>query len=243
MRNGCLFISDVHLGLENTENEIKKENSLIKLIELHKNQIGYLFIVGDLFDYWFEYKYVYQKGYNEILSVFKKLVSEGIEIHYLIGNHDFMHKDFFEKQIGVKLHRNNFNFEIETHKFFIAHGDDFVYNDYGYKILKKILRNRFTQCLYSIIHPDFGIWLASSISKKSRNYTDKKEYGKIDGLLETAKSKIDFGIDYVIMGHTHIKKIVDYKSGIYVNLGSWLNKPYYAIYKNNKLEILEWEID
>jgi UDP-2,3-diacylglucosamine hydrolase len=122
----------------------------------------------------------------------------------------------------------------------LGHGDGLVENDLGYKILKSILRNKFIQRLYSIFHPDFGIWLASSSSKKSRDYTAEKSYGKVDGLLETAKKKIDEGFDFVLFGHSHIRIEESYKNGKYINLGTWLSRPCYAKFESEEIEIIEW---
>lgn len=128
---------------------------------------------------------------------------------------------------------------MNNKKFFIGHGDGLVQNDNGYKILKKILRNKFLQRIYSIIHPDLGISLASNTSKKSRDYTTKKNYGKIDGLMETAKDKIDDGYDYVIFGHSHNQAFEKYKNGYYINLGTWLDKPCYGKFIDS-FEIINW---
>jgi UDP-2,3-diacylglucosamine hydrolase len=118
-----------------------------------------------------------------------------------------------------------------------------VNNDLGYKILKKILRNKAIQNIYSLLHPDLGIAIASKTSKTSREYTTQKHYGEIDGLFERAKQKIDSGYDYVIMGHSHYRAFENYKNGYYINLGSWLTEPCYGIFKNSKFDIIEWKLN
>lgn len=235
-----IFISDLHFGLLSQEAEKLREKKFIDFLQFAKNNCDQFFILGDLFDYWFEYRRVIQKGYFRTLTAISDLVEAGIKVHYIIGNHDFMHRDFFENEIGVTLYENELKIEIENKKFFLAHGDGLVENDLGYKILKKVLRNKNVQKFYSLIHPDFGIWLASSSSKKSRNYTTQKSYGENDGLLNSAKKIIDNGYDFVIFGHTHEQKNITYKNGQYINLGTWLNKPCYGIFKNQKFEIIEW---
>ncbi|MBK7103867.1 MAG: UDP-2,3-diacylglucosamine diphosphatase [Ignavibacteriae bacterium] len=235
-----IFISDLHFGLLSREAEKLREKKFVEFLQFAKNECDQFFILGDLFDYWFEYRRVIQKGYFRTLTAISDLVESGIKVHYLIGNHDFMHRDFFEKELGVKLYENELKIEIDDKKFFLAHGDGLVENDLGYKILKKVLRNKNVQKLYSLIHPDLGIWLASSSSKTSRNYTTQKSYGEIDGLLKTAQKIIDDGYDYVLFGHSHEQKNVIYKNGQYINLGTWLDKPCYGIYKNQNFEIIEW---
>lgn len=237
----AFFVSDLHFGLLDSAQEKSRERSFVNFLEYCKTNTDQLFILGDLFDYWFEYKRVIQKGYFRTFTALQDLVEAGVEVHYFIGNHDFMHRDYFEKEIGLILHPSELEIIIDDKKFFLGHGDGLVANDLGYNILKKILRNNFLQKMYSIFHPDFGIWLASSSSKTSRDYTTEKSYGEVDGLLETAKKKIDEGFDYVVFGHTHIRRKEIYKSGQYINLGTWLNSPCYGKFSNNKFEIIDWD--
>ena len=237
----AFFVSDLHFGLFPREEEKERERKFVEFLEFTKNEAEQLFIVGDLFDYWFEYKRVIQKGYFRTFTALQNLTEAGVKVHYIIGNHDFMHRDFFEKDLGVNVYENPLDIVLDDKKFFIAHGDGLVSNDLGYRILKKILRNKTTQKLYSILHPDFGIWLASSSSKRSRNFTTGKSYGETDGMLEAAKKIINTGNDYVVFGHSHIKKEETFDNGAYYNLGTWLKVPYYGKFSNGKFEIIEWK--
>ena len=239
-RKNYFFISDIHLGLQSPEVEREKEKKLIAFLDNAKVNCDELFIIGDLFDYWFEYKRVIQKGFIQTLAKLKELSESGISIHYIIGNHDFLHRDFFEKEIGAILYRDSLEVKINGKKFLLAHGDGLVKNDLGYKILKKILRNSLLQKIYSLVHPDLGIKIASATSKTSRDYTAGKNYGEVDGLFETAKSKIDSGFDYVIFGHSHQRSFEKYNNGFYVNLGSWLDQPCYGRF-NESFEIIDWK--
>ncbi len=239
LHKNYFFISDIHLGLQSPEVEREKEKKLIAFLDNAKLNCDELFIIGDLFDYWFEYKRVIQKGFIQTLAKLKELSESGIRIHYIIGNHDFLHRDFFEKEIGAILYRDSLEVKINGKKFLLAHGDGLVKNDLGYKILKKILRNSFLQKIYSLVHPDLGIKIASATSKTSRDYTAGKNYGEVDGLFETAKSKIDSGFDYVIFGHSHQRSFEKYNNGFYVNLGSWLDQPCYGRF-NESFEIIDW---
>jgi UDP-2,3-diacylglucosamine hydrolase len=239
VNNTYLFISDIHLGLQSKETEKAKELKLVSFLNYARENCSELFIAGDLFDYWFEYKRVYQKGFFRTLTALQDLTQAGVKVHYFIGNHDFLHRNFFTDEIGVELHEDGIDKTLNGKRFFIAHGDGLVKNDWGYNILKAILRNKFIQKLYSLIHPDLGVYLASHTSKTSREYTSQKNYGDIDGLFEAAKKKIDSGFDYVLFGHLHKRVYEKYKSGLYVNLGSWLSKPCYGIFKDNKFEIVD----
>lgn len=240
MRDSYYFLSDVHLGLENREKEWKKESLLIEALHSIKNDAKELFIVGDLFDYWFEYKKVYQKGYFRTLSALHEITKAGIPVHYVIGNHDFMHRDFFEDVLNVKLYEDNIERKIDGKNFFIAHGDGLIKDDYLYNILKKILRNKKIQFLYSLLHPDFGIWFASGSSRKSRKSTVKYEKDPRDKLFEFSKKLIDNGTDYVIMGHTHKRAFEHYKKGYYINLGTWLKMPCLGRYRDGHFEFIEF---
>ncbi len=234
------FISDVHLGLQNEEQEKLKEKKLVEFLKFAHDNCDELFIVGDLFDYWFEYKRVIQKGFLRTLGALASYRDSGKKIHYIIGNHDFLHKDFFEKEIGAVVYEDEIKIELNGQKFFIAHGDGLMAGDSGYKMLKKVLRNKFIQRLYSMIHPDLGIKIASGSSKASRDYTSTKDYGEFSGLLDTAKLLINQNYDYVVFGHSHRKTIEKFNNGTYINLGTWLLKPCYGKFTNN-FEILDWE--
>lgn len=241
MNKNVYFISDIHLGLFTPEEEKVREGLLVDFLRHIQKDASHLYILGDLFDYWFEYKRVIQKDFFRTMTSLYELVESGVEVHYIIGNHDFLHKDFFSERVGVFLHQDPIVVSFNSVKFFLGHGDGLVKNDKGYKILKKFFRNKFLQRLYSMIHPDLGIKIASSTSKTSRNYTSEKHYGYTDGLFETASKKIDNGFDYVIFGHSHDRIIKAHKNGFYVNLGTWLDEPCYGLFNGEKFEIIEWK--
>ncbi len=233
------FVSDLHLGLGEKKEEEFKEKLFVSFLNSLNPETSRLFIVGDLFDYWFEYRRVIQKGYYRTFTAIKNFTEQGGTVHYLIGNHDFLHRDFFEADLKVNLIRDNLEATFSGKKFFIAHGDGMLKNDTGYKILKKILNNKFLQAIYSLIHPDLGIWIASSASKTSRKYTTQKDYGFADGLLNVAQEKIEAGFDYVVFGHSHVKQFVKHQNGFYINLGSWLDNPCYGKFENGNFEIID----
>jgi UDP-2,3-diacylglucosamine hydrolase len=241
LKENYYFISDLHFGLLSQSEEVERELKFVKFLDSIKDSAKELYILGDLFDYWFEYKKVMQKGYFRTFTALNNLVIAGTKVHYLIGNHDFMHRDFFEKEVGVKLYKREIEVVLDGKKFFLGHGDGLVKNDTGYLILKKIFRSKVAQNLYSLIHPNLGIKIAQGTSKTSRDYTGNKDYGEGDGLFEFAKKKLDSGFNYVVLGHTHKERIEKYNSGTYINLGTWLTKPMYGIYKNGKFDLKDWE--
>jgi len=232
------FISDIHLGFYERSKDKILEDKLINFLENIPID-STLIIIGDLFDYWFDYRKVIPSNFYRTLCKFSELKNKNIKVIYLIGNHDFGHYVFFKKELNIEPIENDLELELLGKKFYLSHGDGKSYNDNGYKILKLILRNKLAQKLYRLFHPDFGIWLASGSSRKSRHYTETKDFGPRDGLKDFAFSKIDEGFDYVIMGHRHKMEFVEYKHGFYVNLGTWLIKPIYGTFDGNKFEIRE----
>lgn len=224
------FISDVHLGHQLREKDKLRENALLSFLDSIKPDCERLVIVGDLFDYWFEYKTVIPRYYYRTLNAIAEFVDAGIPIDYVMGNHDFGHNTFFKEEFGIDIYKEDVVREYLGKKFYLSHGDGKAYNDRGYLILKSILRNNLCQKLFRALHPDFGIRLAWGSSKKSREYTSEKNYGEADGMRDFAEKKIREGFDYVIMGHRHKAEIVDFKTGKYINLGEWLKNPTYGVF-------------
>lgn len=240
MKSGSyVFISDLHLGISDAETETKKESVLVNFLRNLSGETEALFIVGDLYDYWFEYRKVYQKGFFRTLAALYSLKERGIKIFYVIGNHDFMHRDFFEKEIGAVMIEDSLPINLLGKKFLLAHGDGLLKGDYGYKILKMVLRSKKVQWLYSWLHPDIGISVAAGTSKKSRNHTSSRGSFEKDGLAEKASEYIADGYDFVIFGHTHNRVVENFTTGTYINLGTWLEQPCYGIFDENGFRIID----
>lgn len=232
------FISDLHLGTGSPESNLERESLLVKFLSgIPKGSS--LVIVGDLFDYWFEFRQVYQRGFFRTLNGIYECTARGVDVHYLIGNHDFFHRDFFSKELGVNLIEDHLVLQGTAYRIFAAHGDGYVKNDRGYRVLKAVLRNKTVQFFYGLIHPDLGLWIARFTSKGSRHYTGQKDYGKVDGLVEAAEQKMKEGYDFVIFGHSHKRKFVECGGGHYVNLGSWLDKACFGVLENKEFTITD----
>jgi len=241
MGNSYYFISDVHLGMVNFKYAKEQENLLLsffnRLIEIKPEE---LFIVGDFFDSWIEYRQVVPKGHYRILSKIYDLVESGIKITYLSGNHDFWRGHYFKDEFNIDILDHPIELNLEGKRFFIHHGDGLAYNDTGYKILKKILRSKISQFLYSWIHPDIGLALAKKTSYKSRDYTSEKDYSEKDGLKDAAIKKIDEGFNYVIMGHRHKPVMEIHNQGCYINLGDWIKSFSYGVFDNGKFFLKQY---
>ena len=231
------FISDVHLGFFDRKRDSIREDIFLQFLKIISSNCEKLYILGDLFDYWFEYQSVIPKYFYRTLTALKTMRSQGIEIEYLMGNHDFGHRDFFKNEIGIPIIKEDISRIISGKKFYLSHGDGKAYNDALYRMLKRILRNNFAQRLYYLLHPDLGISLASTSSKKSRKYTDKKKFSERDGIRDFAINKIKEGYDFVIMGHRHLLINEKYGEGRYINLGEWLSEPHYAVFDGDKVRL------
>lgn len=223
------FFSDVHLGLGGREETREREELLLRFFD-HVGASGAdtLWIVGDLFDYWFEYRSVIPRDFVRTLGGLAALADAGVRIEYLMGNHDFGHRDFFASEIGAVVHSGDVEREICGRRVYISHGDGKAFNDTGYAILKKILRAKSSNRLWRLLHPDIGIGVAARASRKSRDHTETKHYGgerpgEGDGLEAFARRKIEEeGFDLVVMGHNHARVDREFEGGRYINLGDWL---------------------
>lgn len=240
------FFSDVHLGLKSKEEEKLKEKRVVNFLDSVKDDAEKIYIAGDLFDCWIEYRRVVPKGYYRLLAKLSELVESGIEINFLSGNHDFWLNTYLRDDVGLKIFYEPVIFEKDNKKFFVTHGDGLSKGDTGYKIIKKILRSPVNQFLYSLIHPDFGLLLAQSSSKTSRVHTLDRSRGG-DGMKEYAVKKIEEGFDYVIMGHHHKPQNIEVRrtrgngNGFYITLGDWIKNDSYGVFENGKFELKFWK--
>jgi UDP-2,3-diacylglucosamine hydrolase len=237
------FISDCHLGFGTDRAADKaREDRLLAVLEKIKaeaktGETKYLFIVGDLFDSWFEYRQVIPKRHVRTLAMLAE-IRELIPVEYLMGNHDFGHRNYFRDVLNIPIFPGDIERVLLGKKFYIAHGDGKALNDSGYLILRKILRNPFLLWLFSWIHPDIGIWIAERMSGGSRAYTDNRDaLQKQDGLSIFAEKKISEGFDYVIMGHRHKPQEEQFGTGWYINLGDWLKSYTYGRFDDEGFHI------
>lgn len=234
------FISDAHLGLGSREQEKEKENRLLAFLRGIFPRTEMLFILGDLFDFWFEYRTVIPKGFHRTLAMLQEFTDAGKTIHYLAGNHDFWMDNYFSDELGMTVHVEPFDIVLQGKRIFLHHGDGLALNDLGYRLIKPILRNRINVWLYRWLHPDVGVWLARRSSRSSRQYTSNKDYGEQEGMVREAEKKIREGYDIVIMGHRHKPSLIPIGNGVYVNLGDWIDHRTYAELSNGSIELKTW---
>lgn len=238
MSSVIYFISDVHLGSAgHSESDREKLARLGLLFDRMAGPDDRLFILGDLFDFWFEYRTVIQKEHLEIIGLLKSLISRGVAVDLLAGNHDFWIGDFLSRELGITVHHQPLALEIGGKKMFLAHGDGLGKGDLGYKILKMVLRNPFTIWLYRLLHPDLAIPFAKWFSQISRNHLTRDMHLDPGPMIEVARKKFALGFDYVLLGHTHLPVLHQEKGNIYINLGDFIASFSYAVFRNGVLSL------
>ena len=231
------FISDVHLGTLSAEKEQKQLAYFLSFLRSLETDTERIFFIGDLFDFWFEYKYVIPKKYFQVLYQLARLREKNVELHYLPGNHDFWLGEFFSKELGIVCHANDWSGEISGKKFYLFHGYGIAKKDAGYRLLKKVLRKNINLKLFRLLHPDLGIPLARFVSGSSRYYTDQIKMDSEQDYIEYATAKFQQGYDYVIMGHQHRPKTYETGQHKYINLGDWLFHYSYACFDGSQLQL------
>ncbi len=234
------FISDAHLGAHDQKTERLKLSRLLSFFEyIDKNSV--LVICGDLFDFWFEYRFAVPRIHFPVLASLARLGRQGTRVHYVAGNHDFWLGSFMEKEIGLEVHPDEYVFTAQSKKFYVRHGDGLLSHDYLYRFLKKVLRNPVNIFLYRLLHPDLGVPLALFFSNISRNAAkDDYNYNDLD-YRRYAFSKIESGFDVVVLGHTHVPANVKYKTGVYLNPGQWMSDFIFCRFENGAAGIFRWD--
>lgn len=248
MRNGKIyFASDFHLGIDAKFTSAERERQIVRWLDVIKADAAELYLVGDVFDFWFEYASVVPKGYVRLLGKLAELRDSGIAIYFFIGNHDMWMFRYFEEELGIPIYRKPIVRELYGKTFFIGHGDGLGPGDHGYKFLKKIFANPVCQWLFGWIHPNLGIGLANYWSQKSReqNKIETEFYGpEKERLLAYANRKLDQqAADFYVFGHRHLPIDYTLKDGKsrYINLGEWMNYNSYAVFDGENVEIKFFE--
>jgi UDP-2,3-diacylglucosamine hydrolase len=222
----AIFISDVHLGVPNTELSLKRERVLCAYLRSVAPEAGVIFILGDLFDFWFEYSYAVPKGFTRILGTLADLTDKGVEIHFFRGNHDLWAREYLKNEAGLILHSNPEKWLINGKVFVIGHGDALGPGDHGYKFMKRVFLFPPFVTLFRWLHPDIGIWLARFWSGKSRAATSRELYLGDDNewLVCFCRDYLKrIHVDYFVFGHRHLVLDIPIGSSRYLNLGEWFN--------------------
>lgn len=243
------FASDFHLGVNARLTSSERERQMVRWLDEISQDAEAIYLVGDIFDFWFEYKTVVPKGFVRLLGKLAELRDQNIPIYYFTGNHDMWMFHYFESELGIPTYRQPIVRDIHGKTFFIGHGDGLGPGDQGYKFIKKIFANPVCQWLFARLHPNFGIGLANFFSGKSRAlYPEAPAFlgEKEEWLVAYANRKLDtLPVDYFIFGHRHlpIDYILKNGSSRYINLGEWLYAASYAVFDGTELTLHFFEKD
>lgn len=252
------FLSDFHLGAPDHLASLEREKILVRFLDEIKSSAAEIFLVGDMFDFWYEYRQVVPKGYVRLLGKLAELSDAGIAMHFFVGNHDMWMRDYFQKELNIPVYFEPKEFERGGKKFLVGHGDGLGPGDHGYKRLKKIFRNPVCQWLFGILPPVVGMGLANYLSRRSRAQTGSSEEiflgEEKEWLITYCKDVlIHKKIDFFVFGHRHLA--IDYRlSSItaaqereaggearYINLGDWIRYFTYAVFDGKDIVLKSYK--
>lgn len=241
------FASDQHLGAPTTEASFPREKKFVAWLDEIKHDADIIFLLGDLFDFWFEYKTVVPKGFVRVLGKLAEIRDSGTPIYFFTGNHDLWMHDYFEKELNIPVYHKPKEFTFNNKTFLIGHGDGLGPGDKGYKRMKKVFTNPFSKWLFRWLHPDLGVRLAQYLSVKNKLISgdaDVKFLGEEnEWLVLYSKRKLEKKhYDFFVFGHRHLPMTIDLgKNSTYINLGDWIGYFTYGVFDGEKFELKEYK--
>jgi UDP-2,3-diacylglucosamine hydrolase len=234
------FLSDAHLGADPKEREAAREARLHDFLTSLQGRASALYIVGDLFDFWFEYRTAIPRRHFGTLAALRQLRRSGVAITYLTGNHDFWLGPFLRDDLGLRTHGEGLALELQGHRIWIHHGDGLVGGDLGYRLLKKVLRNPVSVSLYGLLHPDLGIPLAHRVSRWSRHSQTEKAFDGDRLWREIATPRFRDGFDTVLVGHFHHAWERREGDQAFFVLGDWMECFTYVVLQDGAFRLETW---
>ena len=247
MSKGIYFASDFHLGIPNHAQSLEREKKIIRWLDEVSKDAERIYLMGDVFDFWFEYTHSVPKYFVRLLGKLATLCDSGIEIHMFTGNHDMWAFDYLEKEIGLIIHRSPIIIEHQGVQLYLGHGDGLGPGDYGYKFIKKVFASKVCQWLFARIHPNFGMGLANFWSRKSRLANPEKEVfngAENEWLFIYSKEQLQLqpNIRYFVFGHRHLPLNLEVANNCnYINLGDWFNWCSFAELRDGKMTLSYFE--
>jgi UDP-2,3-diacylglucosamine hydrolase len=238
------FASDFHLGIPDHASSLEREKRIVRFLETARNDAAEIFLVGDLFDFWFEYELVVPKGFVRLLGKIAEITDSGIPVHVFHGNHDLWMFGYLEKELGCKVHSRPLVREIAGKTFFIGHGDGLGPGQKWFNFILSIYRNRLFQRLFAFFHPQVGMGIANKFSERSRRksmalnstyYGDDKEFH----ILFAKEYLKESHVDYFVLGHRHLPMVKPLgNSSTLINLGDWITYNTYAVFDGTNVELM-----
>jgi UDP-2,3-diacylglucosamine hydrolase len=237
------------LGVPDYESSLQREKRIVAWLDKVKADAAEIFLVGDVFDFWFEYKTVVPRGFVRLLGKIAEITDSGIPVHYFIGNHDMWVFDYLPLETGITLHKEPITREYGGKRFYIGHGDGLGPGDYGYKFIKKVFRNKACQWLFARFHPNFAIGMAnfwSRTSRKGSEVENRKFLGEENEWLAVYCKEILLKehFDYFVFGHRHLPlEIKLSEQSTYINLGDWIEYYTYGYFDGAQLSLQSFKND
>ncbi|HEU4496008.1 MAG TPA: UDP-2,3-diacylglucosamine diphosphatase [Flavobacterium sp.] len=241
------FASDQHFGAPDRELSFTREQIFTAWLDEIKADASALFLLGDLFDFWFEYKTVVPKGFVRVLGKLAELRDSGILIYFFVGNHDLWMHDYFEKELNIPVYHAPKEFTFSGKTFLIGHGDGLGPGDKGYKRMKKVFTNPLSKWLFRWVHPDWGVRLAQYLSVKNKLISGNEDVRFLgeenEWLVQYSKRKLETRhYDYFIFGHRHLPMVIQVgEKSSYINLGDWISYFTYGVFDGEKFELKEYK--
>lgn len=241
------FSSDNHLGAPSAQESLPREKKFVAWLDEIKHDAAAIFLLGDLFDFWFEYKTVVPKGFVRVLGKLAEISDSGIAIYFFVGNHDLWMTDYFEKELQIPTYRDVKEFKFNGKSFLIGHGDGKGPGDKGYKRMKKVFTNPVFKWLFRWFHPELGMRLAQYLSIKNKLISgdeDRKFLGEEnEWLAQYAKRKLtQQHYDYFVFGHRHLPmEIKIAENATYFNLGDWITHYTYGVFDGESFKLLKYK--
>lgn len=237
------FLSDFHLGAPDHASSLGRERIIVRFLDEIKHDAAEIFLVGDLFDFWYEYRKVVPKGFVRLLGKLAELSDAGIPLHFFAGNHDMWVRDYFQQELNTPVYFAPQVFERDGKRIMIGHGDGLGPGDHRYKRLKKIFRNPVSKWLFGILPPTIGMGLANYLSRRSRTQTGTKEevfFGENgEWLIQYCKEQLKTQkVDFFVFGHRHLA--IDFRlngTSRYINLGDWIKYFTYAVFDKGEIQL------
>ena len=239
------FAGDLHLGLPNYKKSRLREKKFVAWLDSIKDDAFEIYLLGDIFDFWFEYKRVVPRGFTRLLGKIAEITDSGVPVYFFTGNHDIWVFDYLPEETGVIVQRKPLIKEIGGKKFFIAHGDGLGNGQFGFKLLKFIFHNKVLQWLFARLHPNFALWMGGLWSATSRDAKgisipfmgENKEM-----MVRFAKEKLkNEHFDYFVFGHRHLPVQIKLSDKCeYINLGDWIKTYSYAVFDGEKMEMFRY---
>jgi UDP-2,3-diacylglucosamine hydrolase len=235
------FLSDAHMGFGSPECEEIKEKRLLAFLGEVEEKAASLIILGDLFDFWFEYRHAIPVRGFEILVRLKRVVESGVPVHFLGGNHDWWAGGFLGRRMGIEVHEGAIQTECQGRRLYVAHGDGQAPGDLGYRVIRRIFRNRLAVYLYRLVHPDLGIPLATASSHASRKFTESTPVLGAVLWKSIAERRFREGWDAVVIGHFHKPVHARSAGRDFIINGDWMENWSYCVLEGGRFELRLWE--